>query len=76
MTDLVKDYLMKICTLLTRLFTVLIFSTLKFSTCLGYMMKNCTLLAKFSTCLVRGNLMKSCTHLAWPSSRPACTGAT
>ena len=34
MTDLVKDYLIKICTLLTRLFTVLIVSTLKFSTCL------------------------------------------
>ena len=78
MTDLVKDYLMKICTLLTRLFTVLIVSTLKFSTCLcwGYMMKNCTLLAKFSTCSVRGHLMKNCTHLAWPSSRPACMGTT
>jgi len=32
--------------------------------CWGYLMKNCTLLAKFSTCLVRGFLMKSCSHLA------------
>ena len=32
MTDLFKN-LMKICTLLTRLFTVLIVSTLQFSTC-------------------------------------------
>ena len=34
MTDLVKDYLAKTCTLLTRLFTVLMVSSLKFSTCL------------------------------------------
>ena len=61
MTDLVKDYLMKICTLLTGLFTVLIASTLRFSTCLCYKMRNCTLLAKFSTCLVKGYLMKKCT---------------
>ena len=31
MPDLVKDYLMKICTLLPRLFTVLIVSTLSLS---------------------------------------------
>ena len=51
MTDLVKDYLIKICTLLTRLFPVLIVSTLKFSTCLcwGYLIKNCTYLAWISS---------------------------
>jgi len=52
MTALDKDYLMKSCTFLARLFTVLVLViTLKFSTCLcwGYMMKNCTVSAKFST---------------------------
>jgi len=67
MTALDKDYLIKCCTLLARLFTVLVLvNTLKFSTCLcrwGYLMKNCTVLAKFSTYLVKGYLMKNCTHL-------------
>ena len=79
MTDLDKDYLITSCTLLARLFTVLVLvNTLKFSTCLcwGYLMKNYTLLAKFSTCLVvKGYLIKNCTHLDWPCSRPACAGA-
>ena len=77
MTALDKDYLIKCCTLLARLFTVLVLvNTLKFSTCLcwGYLMKNCTLFAKFLICLVRVN--ENCTHLAWPSYRAACAGAT
>ena len=77
MRALDKDYLIKCCTLLARLFTVLVLvNTLKFSTCLcwGYLMKNCKVLAKFSTCLVRGYLKKNCTHLVWPSYQPACAG--